>query len=207
MTIWSALVWAGQACYFSRFLVQWVVSEKAKRSMTPRAFWWLSLAGVLLAGTGAFGQEAWILVPAFVVNGFLYTRNLMLSGARPPSQLGPVPAALFGLGAAALVLFFGMEKAPKLQEGAELWVLTGIVGQAIWGTRFLVQWYLSEKLGKSHFPLGFWWLSVVGAMLNLIYTFWLGRPEFLAAYLIAWIVPVRNITLEYKRRRTAEASL
>ncbi len=204
MTVWEGLVWAGQACYFSRFLVQWMLSEKAKRSVTPRIFWWLSLSGVLLAGTGAVGQEVWILVPAFVVNGFLYLRNLVLSGSEKPTRLGPIPAATLGLLAAVLLLYFGMDKAPELEEGAEIWILAGILGQCIWGTRFLVQWFLSEKLGKSHFPMGFWWLSVVGAMLNLVYTTWLGKPEFMAAFLIAWFVPVRNLILEYKRRHAGE---
>jgi len=204
MTIWAGLVWAGQACYFSRFLVQWRMSEKAKKSVTPRVFWWLSLAGVLLAGTGAFGEKEWILVPAFIVNGFLYTRNLMLSSKTGASPLGPAPAMLFGLVAAAFVLYFGMDQTPELEQGAELWILAGILGQAIWGTRFLVQWFLSERLGKSHFPIGFWWMSIAGAMLNLTYTAWLGKPHFMAAYLIAWFVPVRNLILESKLRRAAD---
>jgi len=42
---WRVLGLAGQALFFSRFLVQWVASERRKRSTVPPAFWWLSLGG------------------------------------------------------------------------------------------------------------------------------------------------------------------
>ena len=47
--------WLGQACFFTRFLLQWAASERARRSVVPRAFWWLSLAGAALMS----GYASW----------------------------------------------------------------------------------------------------------------------------------------------------
>ena len=44
--IWLAIGFIGQSFFFMRFVVQWVASERAKRSVIPDAFWWLSILGV-----------------------------------------------------------------------------------------------------------------------------------------------------------------
>jgi lipid-A-disaccharide synthase-like uncharacterized protein len=73
----------GQACFFSRFLIQWLVSEKQGRSVMPTAFWYLSLIG----GTMVLIYAIWRRDPVFTlgqsVGVFVYTRNLMLIHRRP----------------------------------------------------------------------------------------------------------------------------
>ena len=75
---WLALGFLGQACFASRFLVQWLVSERAGRSVVPRAFWYLSIAG----GTIVLCYAIWRRDPVFIVGqsaGLLvYLRNLIL---------------------------------------------------------------------------------------------------------------------------------
>ena len=69
---------AGQAMFFMRFFVQWLYSEKHKRSMIPTAFWYFSLAGSSLLLTYAIIKKD----PVFIVGqstGFIiYIRNLIL---------------------------------------------------------------------------------------------------------------------------------
>jgi lipid-A-disaccharide synthase-like uncharacterized protein len=205
--LWTALVYAGQAFYFSRFLIQWIASEGSGRSESPRIFWWLSLLGVVFAGTGAVGQEEWILVPAFLVNLAIYLRNISLPSSRAVGKgqgLGPIPAAIAGALLAVLVVWFGARGADLVGDMPLVVLWAGILGQGIWSTRFILQWWFSERRGQSHFPILFWWLSALGAVLNLIFTAWLGKPEFMIGYLIAWFVPVRNLTLEYRLRSRAD---
>ena len=53
-TVWLGVGLLGQGMFFSRFLVQWLASEKAGRSVFPMAFWYLSLSGgALLLNTAA----------------------------------------------------------------------------------------------------------------------------------------------------------
>ena len=75
---WLALGFLGQACFASRFLVQWLVSERAGRSVVPRAFWYLSIAG----GSIVLCYAIWRRDPVFIVGQsaglFVYLRNLIL---------------------------------------------------------------------------------------------------------------------------------
>jgi len=86
--IWILTGLGGQLLFMMRFLVQWIVSEKAHRSVIPVAFWWLSIGGaaILLA------YALWRRDPVFILGqslGFLiYARNLWLIHAerRQPTQ-------------------------------------------------------------------------------------------------------------------------
>jgi lipid-A-disaccharide synthase-like uncharacterized protein len=80
MTIdpWLVLGFGAQGLFTSRFLVQWLVSERRRQSMIPKAFWYLSLAGglSLLAYAIHLGDPVFILGQSFGV--VVYGRNLML---------------------------------------------------------------------------------------------------------------------------------
>jgi lipid-A-disaccharide synthase-like uncharacterized protein len=75
---WLVIGFLGQACFFSRFLVQWMASERAGRSLVPRAFWYLSIAG----GTIVLSYAIWRRDPVFIlgqsVGLLVYLRNLVL---------------------------------------------------------------------------------------------------------------------------------
>lgn len=76
--LWIGIGFLGQAMFSGRFLVQWLASERAKRSVVPLAFWFFSLAGgVTLLAYAIYRQD-----PVFIAGQgaglFIYTRNLML---------------------------------------------------------------------------------------------------------------------------------
>lgn len=77
-SIWMLVGFLGQALFSARFVLQWLASERARRSVVPKAFWYFSIAGsaVLLA------YSIHRLDPVFIVGqaaGFaIYLRNLYL---------------------------------------------------------------------------------------------------------------------------------
>jgi lipid-A-disaccharide synthase-like uncharacterized protein len=77
-TIWIAVGFAGQALFSARFLIQWIASERAQRSVVPTLFWYFSIAG----GATLFAYAVWREDPVFMVGqGFgliVYVRNLLL---------------------------------------------------------------------------------------------------------------------------------
>jgi lipid-A-disaccharide synthase-like uncharacterized protein len=75
---WLALGLVGNAAFFSRFLVQWVASERAGRSYVPTIFWHLSLVGSALLLAYALHRRDPVFVLAYLPNGFVYLRNLAL---------------------------------------------------------------------------------------------------------------------------------
>jgi lipid-A-disaccharide synthase-like uncharacterized protein len=74
----------GQGLFFSRFLVQWIESERQGRSTIPRAFWWFSLAGGLVTFVYAAGRHDIPIALGQGIGLVVYIRNLMLiRGAKP----------------------------------------------------------------------------------------------------------------------------
>ncbi len=76
--LWLILGFSAQACFFSRFLVQWIASERQKRSIIPMAFWYLSLAG----GSGLLVYSIHVGDPVFILGqsmgALIYLRNIWL---------------------------------------------------------------------------------------------------------------------------------
>ncbi|MBN1557583.1 MAG: lipid-A-disaccharide synthase N-terminal domain-containing protein [Lentisphaerae bacterium] len=74
----GALGLIGQCLFFSRFLLQWVVSEKRRESTMPVGFWYLSLAGGVLVFSYALWRRDPVITLGQSVGIFVYTRNLVL---------------------------------------------------------------------------------------------------------------------------------
>jgi len=77
-TSWLILGFVGQALFSMRFLIQWIYSEKNKRSMIPTAFWYFSLAGGLTLLSYAILREDPVFIVGQGAGLFIYMRNLML---------------------------------------------------------------------------------------------------------------------------------
>lgn len=75
---WLIVGFAGQALFFSRFLVQWLRSEREGRSTVPRAFWYLSLGGGALLLSYAVHRQDPVFILGQSAGAFVYIRNLML---------------------------------------------------------------------------------------------------------------------------------
>ena len=73
---WVLLGYAGQALFTMRFVVQWIATERARKSVIPVAFWFFSIGGGLLL----FGYALYIRDPVFILGQgfgvFVYLRNL-----------------------------------------------------------------------------------------------------------------------------------
>jgi len=76
--LWSAVGYAGQALFTSRFLVQWAASEKKRDAVVPVAFWWLSLGGGLALFAYATYRDDHVIMLGQGMGLFVYVRNLML---------------------------------------------------------------------------------------------------------------------------------
>lgn len=83
-----------------------------------------------------------------------------------------------------------------------LWKIVGWLGNAIFFSRFFVQWYATEKRKQVVVPLAFWWLSLSGSLLLLIYSLRQQDSVFIFAYAFTWIPYIRNLVIH---RRHAEA--
>jgi len=83
------------------------------------------------------------------------------------------------------------------------WIAVGLIGQALFTARFVVQWLASEKRGESVVPTSFWYFSIGGSLLVLSYALWRLDPVFILAYGFNSIVYVRNLMLIHRKRQAA----
>jgi lipid-A-disaccharide synthase-like uncharacterized protein len=87
------------------------------------------------------------------------------------------------------------------------WVLLGFIAQAFFTMRFLVQWIASERAGHSVIPLAFWWCSIGGGLLLLVYALYRKDPVFIAGQAFGVFVYLRNLYFVTRdRRQTAVES-
>jgi len=77
-TTWLVLGFLGQGFFSARFLVQWISSERARKSVVPMSFWYLSLGGSLLLLLYAIHRRDPVFILGQLTGNFIYTRNLIL---------------------------------------------------------------------------------------------------------------------------------
>ena len=75
---WILVGLGGQILFMMRFVVQWIVSEKAKRSVIPVAFWWLSIGGAVILLAYAIYRADPVFILGQSLGFFIYARNLWL---------------------------------------------------------------------------------------------------------------------------------
>ena len=79
-----------------------------------------------------------------------------------------------------------------------IWVCFGTAGQLIFFSRWIIQWLSSEKNKSSIIPVAFWWCSLVGGLITLVYAKHIGSFPFMLAQAIGLIVYSRNLILIYR---------
>lgn len=92
ITSWTSLIWAGlglvgQLAFFGRMFVQWLASERARASVVPPAFWWLSLVGGVLLFTYFVWRQDFVGVLGQSTGVVIYARNLRLLAKSPRSPI------------------------------------------------------------------------------------------------------------------------
>lgn len=190
-----------------RMLIQWYLSEKEGKIVSPVIFWQLSLvAGFLFILYGIFQNDFVIILGqglAYVIS----LRNLHLEGAwksMPMSfRIGAIviPVVtitwLFLQSAGVYTEFYWTDLLKPI-------VMIGAIGQLLLNGRFLYQWYYAEKTKTSDLPLGFWLMTASGSVLVVVYAIFDFEPVLLFAQGLGLIASIRNIQLHYKAKE-AEA--
>jgi lipid-A-disaccharide synthase-like uncharacterized protein len=195
---WKTVGLSGQALFGLRLLVQWYASEKARRSVIPLSFWYISvIAGWILLLYAIYRVEP-IFIIGFVINFLIYIRNLdLVFRDHSHAQRG-----LLWLNAAVLLAAAGMyavfgPKAAAAHESPHIafWYIWGLTGQICFNLRFPLQWLHSEARGHSEMPPVFWYLSLIGSLILLSYAVFLWDMVFIIGQAFGFTVYIRNIAL------------
>ena len=85
------------------------------------------------------------------------------------------------------------------------WTIFGLVANLLFASRFVIQWYVSERLKRSVIPVQFWYLSIAGSVMMLVYAIYIGKIPLILGFLFPTIIYVRNLVLI--RRHERESAL
>ena len=88
-----------------------------------------------------------------------------------------------------------------------IWVAIGLLGQALFGARFIIQWIMSERVGRSIIPLPFWFCSLGGGVVLLSYAIHRQDIVFILGQGMGLIVYTRNLVLIYRESRDRPADI
>lgn len=82
------------------------------------------------------------------------------------------------------------------------WKVIGWLGNAVFFSRFFVQWYATEKRKQVVVPQAFWWLSLIGSLILLSYSIYRRDSVFIFAYAFTWIPYIRSLVI-HRRHKAA----
>jgi len=81
------------------------------------------------------------------------------------------------------------------------WNVVGWLGQGVFFSRFLVQWYATEKKKEVVVPVLFWWLSLAGWLLLLVYALFYDKHYVVIfGYAFSWIPYIRNLIIHRRHK-------
>ena len=81
-----------------------------------------------------------------------------------------------------------------------MWLTVGLLGQLMFTARLLVQWWASEKAGRSVVPVAFWYFSILGSLIVLAYGIHKLEPVIIIGQLPGTVIYARNLWLLRKEK-------
>jgi len=188
-----------QLLFSSRTFYQWIASERQKRVVAPRFFWQMSLlASVLLFFYGYLRHDFAIMLGQSLTY-FIYIRNIQIEGHwHKFPKLSRIFLWLFPI---IIIAYYYNNNTMDIQnlfdtEHIPIYVLAlGILSQLLFTFRFIYQWIYSEKQKFSSLPKGFWLISLLGAVLILIYGILRQDPVLIVGHSFGIVIYTRNLKL------------
>ena len=186
-----------QLLFSGRSIIQWVLSEKSKKVLTPTGFWKMSLLASFLMFFYGYLRSDFAIMLGQALTYFIYIRNIQLQNEW---QKFPKAFRVFLYIFPILVVIQGFNNniydVNRLfhNDAIPQWLLyLGIAAQLIFTLRFVYQWIYSERIKESTLPLGFWILSFCGSFLILIYAVFRTDPVLMAGHIFGLVMYSRNM--------------
>ncbi|ADV42979.1 lipid-A-disaccharide synthase N-terminal domain-containing protein [Bacteroides helcogenes] len=199
-----AIGFTAQLFFSARILVQWLMSERARKVLSPSLFWTLSLAGAYFLCLYGWLRHDFSIVLGQVISYYIYVWNLREKGVwnrlhrvlKLLLLFTPVAALLFAMRDAGALAdrFFHNEDVP-------LWLLVGgSLGQVIFTLRFIYQWHYSYRRHESVLPAGFWIISLTGSSAIIVYGMIRFDPVLIIGQSFGFVAYIRNLCILHSQK-------
>ena len=204
------LGYIAQSFFSARMLIQWILSERSKKVVSPVIYWHLSLIGAFLYFIYGWLRVDFSIILGQVFSFYIYIWNLhIFNHWKRIHKMLRIVLLLTPIVMICLMALSGKEAFESLWKDIPLLVLLlGSFGQTVFAFRFVYQWLYSRRFGQSILPNGFWIMSIVGSVSILIYALIRFDPVLILGHGAGFIIYARNVYLNWKSNngRTKQTS-
>lgn len=203
-----ALGLTSQVLFFLRTLVQWILSERARKVISPSIYWVLSLMASYLFFLYGWLRNDFAILLGQTITYYIYIWNLHKIGLwlkmpvfiKAVLLFTPLVAVIFILNKENFFVdkFFSDQSIP-------FWlIIFGSVGQVVFTFRFVYQLIYSINKDKSTLPQGFWLISLAGSVITLTYGMFRLDPILILGQSLGMAAYVRNVMIHQWEQKVAE---
>lgn len=201
---WSFTVgFLAQGLFSARMLIQWIMSEKAKKVVSPTIYWQLSLFASILFSLYGWLRGDFVIILGQIFSYYIYIWNLNNKNSwKNIPQIIRLVILFIPLLALSFAIYNADVSIERLFSNISIGLLLfGSAGQIIFTFRFIYQWWYSCSRGKSILPLNFWVLSITGSLITIIYGLYRKDPVLIVGQSVGFITYSRNLWLIIRNNR------
>lgn len=210
-----ALGFLAQGLFSARILVQWIMSERAKRVVSPTIFWIISLIASYMFFIYGWLRDDFSIMLGQVIAYYVYIWNLGAKGVWKNIRSGwrqilVTILLLTPVVGISLMAGHAQDLIARLFEKSELplWlILYGSLGQVIFSFRFIYQLIYSSRRGESMLPAGFWIISLTGSAIIVTYGIMRLDPVIILGQGVGFISYTRNLILWRRNNKENRSSV
>lgn len=200
-----AIGFIAQLLFSARLLYQWIVTERAKKVISPPAFWILSILGSFLLFIYGVLRDDFAIILGQYISYYIYLWNLNMQGlwkmisviVKVVLVATPIAVTIIMLRdlSAFNTVFFQNKDIP-------LWLLIfGSAGQIIFSLRFIYQFIYSASHKESTLPAGFWIISLIGSFTIIAYAVFRLDPVLLLGQSFGFVAYIRNLVIGNQNKK------
>ena len=193
-----------QALFSARLVIQWLLSEKARKVVSPTSYWQISILASYLLFVYGWLRDDFAIILGQYISYYIYIWNLNTKNhwkelpafIRLVLLLTPVLVIIY------LLLTWDIN-GPRLFRNANIplgLLIFGSMGQIIFTFRFIYQWFYSRHKGESVFPVTFWVLSLLGSAIIVSYGIYRSDPVLILGQSAGFIAYIRNLFILRKNK-------
>lgn len=193
-----------QGLFSARVLIQWALSEKAKKVVSPTIYWQISLLASFLFSLYGWLRGDFAIILGQIFSYYIYIWNL--NNKNHWKDLYPIVRYLVlatPILAMVYILWNGESSIERLFKSMPIALLIfGSLGQVIFTLRFVYQWWYSQSKGESLLPTTFWLLSLVGSIITISYGIFRKDPVLILGQSAGFVAYLRNLWLTRKHEQS-----
>lgn len=198
-----------QGFFSARILVQWILSERAQKVLSPSIFWILSIAGSYLLCIYGWLRNDFTIILGQFISYYIYLWNLSIKGIWKEI---PMILRVILISTPIVAVGFAMTDITTNinnlfnNEDIPMWLLLyGSAGQVIFTLRFIYQYFYSSVRQTSILPAGFWILSLVGSVSIMSYGIIRQDAVLIVGQSFGVIAYIRNLMILRKEKQAKRA--